>query len=104
MFKSTDVLAMTVNEQNIPFSDNSDITSVLFDSGTSDILIADPVFQVVAQLLEDKGCYISSMSSLISTCSCTDEDMLEYPNITFSTRGANFTITPQQYLIRTLFL
>lgn len=93
---STDVLAMTVNDQNIPFGDDSDIDSVLFDSGTSDILIANPVYEVVVQLLSDNGCTINDYNDV---CDCGDAAIASYPNITFTTRGANFTVTPRQYLL-----
>lgn len=86
---------MEVNGQRIDADGDPDINNVLFDTGTSFILLANSVYNVVYQELMANGC--ATYASIF--CPCEDSDMGNYPNITIYTRGAQFVVTPEQYMV-----
>ena len=88
---------MAVDSKMVDFEGNYEMERALVDSGTSYILLANPVYYQVKNKLLANGCTANSARSI--SCHCNEEYWENYPNITFYTRGASFTIEPFQYLV-----
>ena len=91
---------MEVNGQRIDADGELDFNNVLFDTGTSFILLANPIYNTVVQELMANGC--TAYASIV--CPCEDKYLGNYPNITFYTRGAQFVVTPEQYMVNPAML
>ena len=86
---------MKVNDDTISFGSDPDIAAVLFDTGTSYMLLAQNVYTKFHAQLVANGCIGSNIM-----CPCSYiSDYDKYPNVTFYTRGAEFVVTPYHYLI-----
>ena len=75
----------------------------MFDTGTSLLTVAPPVYETLLQVLAETGiCNVPDPAdnSSFAACYCGgDDNMKKFPNLTFYATNVAFNITPQQYLI-----
>ena len=75
----------------------------MFDTGTSLLTLAYPVYDELMQNLNKTDlCDINIAKpggNELSYCLCNDTVMAQYPNITYYAETVAFNITPQQYMI-----
>ena len=95
--KCIEIIGMRVNEDYIDISKVGSSKNTLFDTGNSAIVLCEPVHNAVFKILQKNGCFKNEQSELL--CWCEDQDIENYPNISFYSRGVKTDVTPEFYLI-----
>ena len=92
---------MKVGQMLIDFDNDSTAKSLLFDTGTSYTFVASSVYAIFkAEILSMSYCSEMASGGLI-LCVCKDDDVGQFPNITFVTKGVEFNVTGSDYLVNT---
>lgn len=93
---------MKVGSEDIDLSPDPNSKQVLFDTGTSIMLIADAAYQAVINILKSAGCFSPDTGAIYHggyVCPCSEEQIEKYPEISMFMRGVEVRLRPQSYLI-----
>jgi len=74
----------------------------MFDTGSSLISLAPPVYQIFLKVLDDTGlCWIppAGDDNSLPICYCNETSIAQYPNLTFYAIDVAWDVTPRQYLL-----
>jgi len=74
----------------------------MFDTGTSLITLAPPVYQTFIEVLEDTNlCWTPPLGDdkNLPWCFCNDSSVAQFPNLTFYATEVAWDVTPRQYLL-----
>jgi len=100
---NTKIYATKVGDKVIDITVHPSAQLAMFDSGTSLLTFAYPVYnQLMETLNKTDLCEINIAKpggNELSYCMCNETVISKYPNVTFYTSNAVFNITPEQYLI-----
>ena len=93
---------MKVGSENIDLSSDPNSKQVLFDTGTSMMLIADAAYQAIINILKNAGCFSPRIGALYRggyLCPCSEDQLKNYPEFSMFMRGVEVTLGPLSYLI-----
>ena len=89
---------MRIGNHVVDLSSEPEAQKVIFDTGTSVSVIADPAYTIMITLLVNQGCIWSELDDT-TICSCTEDDIKFYPTLTIYMRGLESNLPPESYLI-----